>query len=58
MKDLYESRDDDVSEYCCLGFSADSKFLATGQVNGDVKVCFLKQAISLSDLTAPDMDRL
>ena len=58
MKDLYESRDDDVPEYSCLGFSADGMFLATGQENGVVKVCFLKQAISLSDITAPDMDRL
>ena len=60
MRDLYESEDNDsdVPRYWCLGFSADGKFLATGQVNGHVKVGFPKQTIALTDRTAPDMDSL
>ena len=49
MKDLFESGDDKMpSYYWCLDFSADKKFLATGQEGGDVKVSFVKQAISPS----------
>ena len=60
MRDLYESEDNDsyVPTYWCLSFSADGKFLATGQADGHVKVGFLKHAIALTDLTALGMDSL
>ena len=47
MRDLYESGEHKISAYYwCFGFSADSKFLATGQEGGDVKVGFLNKVIS------------
>ena len=38
MRNVYDSGDDNVPTYRCLGFSPDAKFLATGQSDGDVKV--------------------
>ena len=40
MRDLYKSRNERVPSYRCLGFSADGKFLATAESDGDVKVNF------------------
>ena len=40
MRDLYKSENDKASAFCCLGFSSDGKFLATGEWDGDVKVAF------------------
>ena len=47
MRDLYESGDDKVPKYWSLSVSADSKFLAIGESNGDVKVAFPNWMISL-----------
>ena len=40
MKDLYKSGNNKTSSFSSLGFSANGKFLATGEYDGDVKVAF------------------
>ena len=40
MRDLYKSVNGNPPAFLCLGFSADGKFLATGEEDGDVKVAF------------------
>ena len=55
MRDLYKSANDQVAGYWCLVFSADGKFLATGESDGDVKVAFSK-VVNYLDITVLDMD--
>ena len=57
MRDLYKSREVEAALILCLGISPDSKFLATGEENGEVKVSFSKVDYLLN-LIAPDMDCL
>jgi len=60
MKDLYR-KEEPLSPYKCLGFSPNSKFLATGEEDGNVRVRFpipLCVAAQLEYLLTPDMDNL
>lgn len=58
MRDLYKSGDDKAPDYTmCLSFSPDSKFLATGSKNGEIKVSF-SVVDHLFDLIVSDMDNL
>ena len=57
MRDLYKSTDEKTHFIRCLRVGPDSKFLATGYDNGEVKVSFSKVDYLL-DLIGPDMDSL
>ena len=42
MRDLYKSKEVIAVPIRCLGISPDSKFLATGDANGEIKVSLSK----------------
>ena len=58
MRDLYKSTEGKAPSIIrSLGVSPNSKFLATGSKDGEVKVSFSKEYYPL-DLIVPDMDSL
>jgi len=60
MRDLYHDEKNLLPGYWCLRFSPDSKFLATGERDGNVRVSFPfpLSVNSARYLFTPDMDNL
>jgi hypothetical protein len=56
MKDLYHD-EKSLPGYTCLGFNPDGKLLATGEVDGNVRVRFpIPLCVTAQYLLTPDMD--
>jgi len=53
MKNLYHD-EKSLPAYTCLGFSPHSKYLATGEIDDNVRVCFpipLMKILQVSDIS-------